>query len=272
MFHIFRNSPLGRENLLQSIYFCKKLKNLAITIYVPSATQCLMYFENSVVTLDLDESYTRYPETAEQHIDELMADTGLNYEIFETASFTGGTLPEVPTNWGVMACPRVISEQSSRIGLGHIGPKVRDIVKHACFPVFMPCTCFKPWNSVAAFFGGSELGSRVVGQAVSVAQRSGVPMTLYTQLNGTTRESCERRIAETGLDRTLEEINCRWIFFESGTLEENLYEVPFDSLAVVGAAGDLLVRELVFGSKLETIQNTLPNPILVVGPACKKTV
>jgi hypothetical protein len=272
MFHIFRNSPLGRENLLQSIYFCKKLKDLAITIYVPTATQCLMYFENSVVTLDLDESYTCYPETADQHIDALMADTGLPYEIFETAIFTSGALPEIPTNWDVMACPRVISEQSSRIGLGHVGPKVRDIVKHGCFPVFIPCTCYKPWNSVAAFFGCSDLGLSAVRQAVSVAERSGVPLTMYTQLNGTTRESCEQKIAEAGLDRTLQKPNRRWIFFEFGTLEENLYEVPFDSLVVVGAAGESLVRELVFGSKLETIQKTLPNPILVVGPECKKTV
>jgi len=34
---------------------------------------------------------------------------------------------------------------------------------------------------------------------------------------------------------------------------------------VVGAAGDSLMRELVFGSKIEMIQRTLPNPILVVG-------
>jgi hypothetical protein len=46
--------PLGRENLLQSIYFCQKVGNLALVIYVPTAPQRLMYFDNSVVTIDLD--------------------------------------------------------------------------------------------------------------------------------------------------------------------------------------------------------------------------
>ena len=49
------------------------------------------------------------------------------------------------------------------------------------------------------------------------------------------------------------------------SLEENLYEVPSDSLVVVGAAGSSAVRDLLFGSTLELIQKTLPNPLVVVG-------
>ena len=35
LFHIFRNTPLGRETLLQSIYFCQKMGVLP-TIYILS--------------------------------------------------------------------------------------------------------------------------------------------------------------------------------------------------------------------------------------------
>ena len=66
MFHVFRNSPLGRENLLQSIYFCEQVGNLELNIYLPVQKQALMYFERTSVTLDLDSSYTRFPSTAAQ--------------------------------------------------------------------------------------------------------------------------------------------------------------------------------------------------------------
>ena len=60
-----------------------------------------------------------------------------------------------------------------------------------------------------------------------------------------------------------------WRLYDNGTLEENLYAVPHDSLVVIGAAGHRLITELVFGSKLEAIQATLPNPLVVVGPDCR---
>jgi len=30
-----------------------------------------------------------------------------------------------------------------------------------------------------------------------------------------------------------------------------------------------LIKELVFGSKLEVIQSSLPNPLIVIGPVCR---
>jgi nucleotide-binding universal stress UspA family protein len=37
---------------------------------------------------------------------------------------------------------------------------------------------------------------------------------------------------------------------------------------VVGAYGHGVVRELLFGSKLELIQSVLPNNMLIIGPNC----
>ena len=63
LLHIFRNNPLGRETLLQSLYFCKTM-GVAPVIYIPEHTKFLMYFENDVVQVDLDSSYLTSPETA----------------------------------------------------------------------------------------------------------------------------------------------------------------------------------------------------------------
>ena len=164
-----------------------------------------------------------------------------------------------------MACPRVMSQNVSRIGLGHIGPRVRAIAKHASFSVFVPSLCFKVWRRVAVFFGGSDLGVKAVRQAISLAERASVPLTVYTQGDACVREAYEAKIAEAGRDQTFTQPDYRWQFFEAGSLEENLYDVPSDSLVVVGVAGSSAVRDLLFGSTLELIQKTLPNPLVVVG-------
>jgi nucleotide-binding universal stress UspA family protein len=42
--------------------------------------------------------------------------------------------------------------------------------------------------------------------------------------------------------------------------------VPHDALVILGAYGHGLIRNLVFGSKMENIQSTIPNNLLIVGP------
>jgi hypothetical protein len=266
MFHVFRNSPLGRENLMQAAFFCSKQFGLSLAIYIPTYTRFVMPFESGEVTVDLDDSYTAHPSTAQAHAEQVLEAFNIRHQFFTPDVFADTSLPEIPVTWTMMSCPRVISQKSSRIGLGHIGPRVRGIVKHAPFPVFIPAMAYKPWNSVAVFFGGSELGTVVVAQGIAVARLAQVPFTVYTQLDRVTREECEQALANAGLLDHLNSGDADWRFFDAGSFEENLYEVPHDSLAVVGAAGQRLIEELIFGSKLETIQATLPNPHVVVGP------
>jgi hypothetical protein len=180
MLHVFRNSPLGRENLLQSIYFCERLSNLPLSVYIPDHTQYLMYFDGTVVTVDLDSSYTRYRESAKEHVCGLLRTASVDFEIFTLTSFTAKALPEIPNRWQIMSCPRAISDDISRIGLGHIGPRVRAIFKEATFPVFIPSPSAKTWQRVAAFYGGSDLGLRAVRQAINLADRADVPLTLHS--------------------------------------------------------------------------------------------
>ena len=269
LLHVFRNSPMGRENLMQSAYFCDKQFGLSLAVLIPTTTQFRMEFESGPVTVDLDASYTAYPTTARQHVQEVLKQSKGRYDVYEPKQFVDPSLPIVPVDWAVLSCPRVISDQSSRIGLGHIGPKVRGIVKHAPFPVFIPSTAFKPWTSVSVFFGGSQLGAVAVKQGIALARLARVPFTIYTQLGDLTREQCEDALAAAKILNDARAKDGQWHFFSEGPFEENLYAVPHDSLVIVGAAGHRLMAELIFGSKLETIQATLLNPLVVVGPNCR---
>ncbi|MCK4660362.1 MAG: universal stress protein [Phycisphaerae bacterium] len=269
MFHVFRNSPLGRENLLQAAYFCGHQFGLSLAIRIPTHTRFLMRFESGEVTGTLDHSYVQYPETAQAHAEEILSGFKVKYSFYAPDELAGGGLPLIPVDWGIMSCPRVISEQTSRIGLGHIGPKVRGIAKHAPFPIFIPCLAYKPWNRVSIFFGGSRLGTIAVKEGIGIARLARVPFVVYTHLDGTTRQECEQALAEADLLSDVRAGDGSWQLFQSGVFEENLYVVPHDSLVVVGAAGHRLMAELIFGSKLETIQAILPNPLVVVGPNCR---
>ena len=53
-----------------------------------------------------------------------------------------------------------------------------------------------------------------------------------------------------------------------GAFEDNLYTVPHDAFLVVGAYGHNLVKEMLFGSKMETLQSWMPNNMLLIGPNC----
>lgn len=269
MLHIFRNSPIGRENLMQTAYFCNKHFGLSLEVYIPESKEFTLEAGQERLPIELDASYTVFPESAEEHVQDILDSFECPFRLLKPAEGAAPGAPRVSGEWAIITCPRVISEQSSRIGLGHIGPKVRGLVKLAPFPVFIPSLTYKPWNSVTAFFGGSPLGAVAVKEGMAIARLSRVPITIHTQLHGTTREECEKALADADILRAVSGKDVTWRIYESGELEENLYNVAHDSLVVIGAAGHNLIKELVFGSKLEAIQSTLPNPLVVVGPQCQ---
>ena len=134
LFHIFRNTPTGRETFLQSLYFCNLMGSTPV-VYVPKHTKFLMYFEKDVVQVDLDGSYLTSSETAEKHARALTEAEGLEPGFFNPKNFTASTLPDIPVDFDFMCCPRSISDLTSKIGLGYIGSRVRRIIKSAHFPV-----------------------------------------------------------------------------------------------------------------------------------------
>jgi hypothetical protein len=265
LFHIFRNNPLGRETLLQSIYFCKTA-GASPVIYIPEFRKFLMYFDNDVVQVDLDNSYLTSPDTARKHATELLELNGITARFLEPKHYTASTLPDIQTNFDFMACPRSISDLSSKIGLGYIGPRVRRIVNSARFPVLITSPVYKPWNSIAVFFGGSANALNALKLGFRIKRDSGLPLNVFTHINKTSRESYEKAIKDENLEEEMDRFVDKWHVFETGVFEENLYEVPHDALVVLGAYGHGVIRTIVFGNKMEKIQSTISNNLLIVGP------
>lgn len=266
LFHIFRNTPLGRETLLQSLYFCEKV-GASPVVYIPEHIKFLMYFENDVVQVDLDASYLRSPDTARSHVDELVKNAGMKPRYFTPKNFTASTLPDVPTNFDFMCCPRSISDLSSKIGLGYIGPRVRRIVKSARFPVLMSSPVFKPWKSVTVFFGGSVNAFKSLRLGLRICRATQMRLNIFTELEqGKDGSYYENLIRSEGLYEETSQSLDQWHRFEGGSLEEHLYTVPHDALIVVGAYGHTLIKEMMFGSMMEKIQATVSNNLLIVGP------
>lgn len=265
LLHIFRNTPLGRETLLQSLYFCGRVGATPV-IYIPNHTKFLMYFDNDVVQVDLDDSYLTAPESAKLHAEELVKAAGLNAQFLEPKHFTASTLPDVPANYNYMCLPRSVSDLTSKIGLGYIGPRVRRIVNSARFPVLISSPVFKPWRSIAVLFGGSTNAQNALRLGIRLSRKSELPLTVFTQAENRSREDYIKDLENRISDEALQKIRENWTFFDKGKLEENLYNIPHDALVVLGAFGHGLIRDLMFGSKMERIQSTLSNNLLVVGP------
>jgi nucleotide-binding universal stress UspA family protein len=265
LFHIFRNTPLGRETMLQSLHFCRQIGATPV-VYIPRYTKFLMYFENDVVQIDLDDSYLKDSETARRHAEELLTDAGVQFRFMEPKNFTASTLPDIPTNFDFMCCPRSISDLASKIGLGYIGPRVRRIVTSARFPVLITSPVFKPWESIAVFFGGSANALNALKLGLRLHRQTGMPLRMFTQAEKRTRADYEAIIRESGLSEEMAEALTEWVIFEANDFATNLYQVPHNALAIMGAFGHGLIRNLVFGSKMEQVQSTISNNFLVVGP------
>jgi len=266
LLHVFRNTPFGRETLMQSALFCQRV-GLEMEVYVPRHPQFIMYFENGIVTVDLDRAFLHDPGTAHAHVSEILEAFSIGHRFLEPTGFTASDLPDLPVDFDYMCCPRSISDLSSKIGLGHIGSRVRAIAQGARFPVFIPAAAFKEWSRIVCFFGGSANATLALRCARELSRRSNTPVSIFTQ--GEEKKSFyEDGLRSTSAMKDVERRDVEWLYFDGGGFSENLYAVPHDALIVVGAYGHGIAKDLLFGSKMETIQTVLPNPLLIVGPSC----
>ncbi|HCY84974.1 MAG TPA: universal stress protein UspA, partial [Desulfobacteraceae bacterium] len=152
LLHIFRNTPFGRETFLQSLYFCKCIQARPV-VYIPESDKFLFYFDKDTVQVDLDRSYLTSAETAKQNAEQLFEEMGISPSFYTPKNYTASTLPDISTRFDYLCCPRSVSDVSSKIGLGHIGARVRRIIQHARFPVLITSPVFKPWKRIAVLFG-----------------------------------------------------------------------------------------------------------------------
>ena len=267
LLHVFRNTPLGRETLLQSLYFCKTV-GVGLHIYVPESTQFLMYFTHDAVQIDLDKSYLTSPSTAVANVQELSQDFDITPNFFNPKNFTASQLPDIPTTYGFMCCPRSISDLSSKIGLGYIGPKVRRIVNSSSFPVLLPSSVFKPWTSITVFYGGSLNANKTLRWGLYLSKAAGLPLDMFSYGENRPDAYFEERVQEAGMWDEVQQQVRNWFKATEGRFEENLYSIRHDALMVVGAYGHSLLKEFLFGSKMELIQSWMPNNMLLIGPHC----
>ena len=266
IFHIFRNTPYGRDAFSQCAEFAGKA-GVKITIYIPKHRQFLMYFDRRAVTVDLDHRFVHDPKTAREHAEALVQEHGVDADFFVPKDFTAADLPDVPVDFQYMCCPRSIGQLSSKIGMGFIGTKVRQIIQYSSFPVLIPTWVHKEWRRIVVFFGGSSNAVNAVKVALDLQEKCGLPITLFTRASANKSQSFyEDLLGQSRLLDPLKAAKMNWMFFSKGNFSELLYEVPSDALAVVGAYTHGVIKEFLFGSKMEEIQTRLPNNMLIVGP------
>jgi hypothetical protein len=225
-----------------------------------------MYFSRQVVTVDLDKAFLRAPETAREHALELMEQAGVDGSFLEPKAYTASVLPDIPVDFAFMTCPRSISDLSTKIGLGYIGPKVRSIVNNAYFPVLIPTPVYKEWNSIMVFFGGSSNAINALRLGVRISEKSQLPLQMFTYAEKKPQSHYEDILRDNNLFSMVDSGDIKWLFFEKGEFRDLLYHVPHDSLVVVGAYGHGAIKEVLFGSMMEEIQTVLPNNMVIVGP------
>ena len=267
LLHIFRNTPFGRETFLQSLYFCKTISAFPV-VYIPLSDKFLMYFSNDAVQVDLDHSYLTSPETAKSHAEDLFNEMGIKPMFYEPKNFTASSLPDISTNFDYLCCPRSVSDLSSKIGLGHIGPKVRRIIKHATFPILITSPVFKPWKSISVFFGGSKNALNALKLGLKIAMSSGLPLEIYTLLEKKDESYYKELAQKDGIQEPVNQLSKQWRFYQKSEFSQLLYDVPHDSLIVLGAYGHGIIKDILLGSKMEQIQSTVTNNLLITGPHC----
>lgn len=263
LLHIFRNTPFGRETLLQSAYFCRRLQ-LPLSVYLPEFKSFLLYFDSEVVQVDLDSSYLTDPDSAKGHIQEILALYQMKYSLVKPTGKSASTLPDLPIHFSLMTCPRSMSDDTRKISLGMIGTKVRRIVQTAHFPIYLPSPVFKPWTRLSVLYGGSENAAGALRLAMEINRVSNAPLQIFGQGD---RGEFETQLLSQGFSE--EQIKSfDWQFWAAGDIVEQLYNIPHDSLVLLGAYGKGLIRETLFGSTMEKVQSNLPNSMIVVGPKC----
>jgi len=227
-----------------------------------------MYFSNDAVQVDLDHSYLTSPETAKSHAEDLFNEMGIKPMFYEPKNFTASSLPDISTNFDYLCCPRSVSDLSSKIGLGHIGPKVRRIIKHATFPILITSPVFKPWKSISVFFGGSKNALNALKLGLKIAMSSGLPLEIYTLLEKKDESYYKELAQKDGIQEPVNQLSKQWHFYQKSEFSQLLYDVPHDSLIVLGAYGHGIIKDILLGSKMEQIQSTVTNNLLITGPHC----
>jgi nucleotide-binding universal stress UspA family protein len=94
-------------------------------------------------------------------------------------------------------------------------------------------------------------------------------MDIYTLREKKSKGYYENIIKESDLAAPVSQFLRNWHYYEKSEFDAMLYDVPHDALMVLGAYGHGVIKDLLFGSKMEKIQSTVTNNLLITGPRCE---
>jgi len=266
IFHIYRNTPLGRETLLQAADFTKKVGG-TLNVYVSEFDRLLLHFGPNAIEIRLDKSYLFAPESSEKKLKENLDAIGVKADRVSIKSQPASNLPRLSSNFDIVSLPRVMVEQQGRLNLAAVGSGVRQLVKHSHAPAIIAPGRFHDWSDILVLFGGSAYSVAALKWGVELAKQTTLPLRVLTIVEkGKGREDYEMILRKEVGDGTAAS-QCK--FMESSTKTSLLDEIERSSLVVMGAYGHGQIRSRFFGSTTELVQRNTANLIMLIGQNCR---
>ena len=97
---------------------------------------------------------------------------------------------------------------------------------------------------------------------------SGFPLDIYTLKEKRSEDYYEELINKEGIAEPVSQLSRQWHFYKKSDFDTMLYDVPHNSLIILGAYGHGIIKDILLGSKMEQIQSTVTNNLLITGPNC----
>jgi hypothetical protein len=257
LFHVYGDSPCGREELLQSAYFVRKTEALSLTVLVPGHSDLLMYCDSTVVTLHCGDGSSADVRTSRRHVLETLPSLPVDAWFFQTRGSGAGGLPEIPANWAVMAFPVSLNWRGIPASVGQLERAAASVAWRSPFPVFLPTRAFIPWRRVVALCVGSPADGDTAQVAHRITHLAEVPLSVFADRRRF--DQIAKHLSPWPVDR-----------FDLRDCGKSLYKLTPDTLLVVGAKKQAsLMPGLTSTTHLTRIRAALPNPMLLIGPNCE---
>ncbi|TWI71801.1 hypothetical protein LZ24_01818 [Desulfobotulus alkaliphilus] len=254
-FHVYQDTPAGREALLQTVFFCRML-GAAPVVYIPETPRFLMYFENRVVQVDLDCDPSDLKKRArwQARASEILAGSGLDAHFLQIHHRTTPELPDVPVDFDYMSCP--VPASARHFVYSDLG--MRRLPAVAPFSVLIPALVARGWKSLAVFYGGDEKKEGVLAAGLAMARNTGLPLDVFTRgpvpvIRSASFKAHVRHVVAGNKG------NDFWM------------DVPPEALMIVGASGKGWFRERFFSTFKKELRSSLPGTCVFVGPQAQES-
>ncbi len=267
VFHIFRNTPLGKETLRQAADFTKKIHS-TLHVYIPEFDRFMIYFDRAPVEIKLDKTYLYSPETAFDNMQKVLEEMQVPVKMVHSKTKTGSNLPDINPDFDIISLPRVMAENRGGFLGTAIGRGVRSLIKASGAPAIIGPGRFAEWNRIWAFYGGSQHALKALKWAVVLAHRLNYQLVVNTVLENDRPESYYRQLlSENGLS----EVDfTEWRFWPKQPFINVMNQIPRDALIIIGAYGHGAIRERLMGSKTEMIIHNNANLLMLIGENCQE--